>query len=363
MDRLTRPQLTALLDFVRGLYACLDRDAFVPHLLHAISRLIPADSTAYVEVNLGSGKLLETSRVEPAAIEFPGCQQIFEYHIREYPFFTYRQQTGDGRTIKLSDFLTQRQFHRLGLYNEFFRPLDTEYQMTASMAPQWPFVIDIALNRRRRDFSERDRLLLNLVRPHLVQAYQNAQAVTQMQQEATLLQQAVEVSGQGIVVLTRDGRVRLMTQQARAWLTEYFGNPSRQADHLPETLRAWITHQERQFGQADDTPLPRTPLAVERNGARLVVRATCARPNHCLLLLEERQTAVQPASFESFGLTRREAEVLHWVAQGKSNAAIGTILEISVETVRKHLQHIFDKLGVETRTAAAAAVLGPRAAG
>lgn len=75
-------------------------------------------------------------------------------------------------------------------------------------------------------------------------------------------------------------------------------------------------------------------------------------------LLEEQQAAVQPTSFALLGLTQREAEVLQWVAQGKTNIEIGIILGISAETVRKHLQHIFEKLGVETRTAAIAVAFG-----
>src|SRR5437764_8992447 len=56
-------------------------------------------------------------------------------------------------------------------------------------------------------------------------------------------------------------------------------------------------------------------------------------------------------------LTPREHEVLNWVAEGKANGDIGRILGCSEGTVKKHLQHIFPKLGVETRTAAAIACL------
>jgi DNA-binding NarL/FixJ family response regulator len=54
----------------------------------------------------------------------------------------------------------------------------------------------------------------------------------------------------------------------------------------------------------------------------------------------------------SLGLTARVAEVLLWVAQGKTNADIATILGISESTVKKHLLEVFAKLGVETRSAA-----------
>nr|WP_316643272.1 DNA-binding response regulator [uncultured Roseateles sp.] len=57
-------------------------------------------------------------------------------------------------------------------------------------------------------------------------------------------------------------------------------------------------------------------------------------------------------------LTLREAEVLYWVVKGKINRDIGAILGMSPQTVKKHLEHVFAKLGVETRTAAAAQALG-----
>jgi len=57
--------------------------------------------------------------------------------------------------------------------------------------------------------------------------------------------------------------------------------------------------------------------------------------------------------FQHYGLTSREIELLSWVAQGKSNREIGIILNISFHTVSKHLEHIYTKLGVNSRTGAA----------
>ena len=59
-------------------------------------------------------------------------------------------------------------------------------------------------------------------------------------------------------------------------------------------------------------------------------------------------------SLVPFGLSPREAQVLSWVAQGKTNKEIGMILELSPRTVQKHLEHIYQKICVESRTAAAA---------
>ncbi len=79
-----------------------------------------------------------------------------------------------------------------------------------------------------------------------------------------------------------------------------------------------------------------------------------------VLLLEEQRTARDPAALTSLGLTRRQAEVLAWVAQGKTDAEIGAILGLSRRTVAKHLELVYRTLGVETRTAAARRALDAR---
>jgi DNA-binding NarL/FixJ family response regulator len=70
-----------------------------------------------------------------------------------------------------------------------------------------------------------------------------------------------------------------------------------------------------------------------------------------------------PVDLEPLGLTPREAEVLFWVARGKTNDEIGTVLGIGLTTVKKHLESTFAKLGVENRTSAAAMALERMGAG
>ena len=71
----------------------------------------------------------------------------------------------------------------------------------------------------------------------------------------------------------------------------------------------------------------------------------------------EKPTLFDPQSLKSMGLTQRETEVLSWVAEGKSNIDVGLILGVHSVTVKKHLEYIFQKMGVETRTAAVAFAL------
>lgn len=65
----------------------------------------------------------------------------------------------------------------------------------------------------------------------------------------------------------------------------------------------------------------------------------------------------EPAQLKTLGLTPREAEVLFWVAQGKTNPEIALITGVQLTTIKKHLESTFMKLGVENRTAAAALAL------
>lgn len=72
-----------------------------------------------------------------------------------------------------------------------------------------------------------------------------------------------------------------------------------------------------------------------------------------ILLREESDAAQIEALITVFKLTMRESEVLYWATKGKASRDIGDILGTSPRTVNKHLEHVFVKLGVETRTAAA----------
>ena len=79
------------------------------------------------------------------------------------------------------------------------------------------------------------------------------------------------------------------------------------------------------------------------------------RPGSCLVLYEEDGPA--DAWPPPTGLTRREDEIVRWVVAGKTNPEIGCILGISGRTAQKHLENVFAKLGVPTRTALVAEIL------
>lgn len=99
-----------------------------------------------------------------------------------------------------------------------------------------------------------------------------------------------------------------------------------------------------------------SPLVIDQPPGRLVVR-TMHDGTFTALLLEELSSDLPVDRLAALGLTPREAEVLRWLAQGKSSPEIATILGISPRTVSKHLTRVYQQLGVENRHAAIATVL------
>ena len=110
---------------------------------------------------------------------------------------------------------------------------------------------------------------------------------------------------------------------------------------------------------------PALSLTVGRGARRLTFAlhameeegAAADQAEWLLVLREDSEAALMESLLRAFPLTAREAEVLYWVMRGKTNRDIGEILSLSPRTVHKHLEHVFEKLGVETRTAAAALAL------
>jgi DNA-binding CsgD family transcriptional regulator len=372
MERLAQRDLDALLLCLRELYGySSDIEAFTSRAISALPEVVRSDSISYNEVNTLSGTI--SAKTDPPTSEYPPeAGQVIQRHLHEHPLLKHYRKTRDGRALKVSDFLSQRRWHRLALYNEFYKQIrGVEHQMTIIFPAAKAYLIGFALDRSgREDFSERDRLLLDLLRPHLMQARQHAEAAARAQRQSEALRQGLEGSERGLIILSEDnvGRVVWATERAKRWIEEYF-EPPRRADQLPESLRGWIEHQRHSllWGVVVNglVPPPCEPLVVKRAGKRLVVRLVVAddseegEESSRLLVLEEQQQSapLSAGSLVSLGLTEKEAEILVHAAQGKTNKQIATSLYVSPLTVKKHLEHIYEKLGVENRTEALSRVL------
>jgi DNA-binding CsgD family transcriptional regulator len=143
-------------------------------------------------------------------------------------------------------------------------------------------------------------------------------------------------------VLDSQGRVAWRSPQALRWLEAAFA-----AEPAPQdAAAAWLNRTQRTGGQTLALPDGRQLLARHLGASSLA--------ESMLLLSRAAPEATAPRPLQQVALTPRETEVLSWISKGKTNRDIADILGMSPRTVNKHLEHIFEKLGVETRTAAAA---------
>jgi DNA-binding CsgD family transcriptional regulator len=344
MQKISQRDLMSTLEFLSTNYESRHLASYRSHVISALPKLIHADVTAYNEVD--SHQQLTDSLYEPRGSVSDDSIKVFNHYAHEHPVISHIARTRDARVLKISDFLSRARFHRLGLYNEFFRGLGLEYQIAATILSKRG-IIGIVLNRSRPDFNERERLMLSLLGPHLSQAYQNAAAMTVMAEELKATERALDELGNAVIFVAPGGRVTSMTASARKLLADYFDS-RRGGDGLPDMVREWSRRQRCALAQLQ---VP-APLVVNKAGKRLVAHMV-PEGQQTLLLLSEEATVVGAQALGAFGLTSREAEVLAWVARGRTNSEIGSILNISSRTIQKHLEHIFQKLGVESRTAAA----------
>jgi DNA-binding CsgD family transcriptional regulator len=176
----------------------------------------------------------------------------FDRHFHSHPLVRFHTTTHNGGAHRISDSIGATAFRATPLYADYYAKVGLDHALALPLHVDPRLLVSFVLNRGRRDFSERDRELLELVRPHLATLY-------------------------------------------------------RQSYTLEEAQRALA---------ASGDPAPASADTME-------------------------------------ALTPREREVLAWVAAGKSNAQIAAILGMRPRTVAKHLERVYEKLGVESRTAAA----------
>lgn len=234
----SRQELRDALALIDVAYSADGPEPFGERVADGLARLVPGEIVGYNERELVSHRVL-TARETPFVDPPPEVAEAVSTFCGEYPLSMLKRRS-ETRALKISDFTSSRELHRLDYYNHALRPLGIEHQMRFWLSAPPGVARYFYVSRRRADgdFTERDRNLLELLRPFL--------------------------------------------------------------DPLRERFDAH---------------------ARETNGS---------------------------------DLTDREAEILGWVAHGKTNEEIGALLIVSPHTVRKHLEHAFKKLRVHTRTAAVA---------
>ena len=286
-----------------------------------MGRLVEADSVFYQEHDcVPRPHLVEVQRTgdDPLYYIKESCVLYLDTPIRQ------RRGRGNFGALKISDFQTRRELHGTRFYDVVLRPYGFEHELEIDIPSPPLHWKTFFFDRAERAFSERDRLVLDLLQPHLARLWEAARTRRELAAALVGLDQAEAHESRGVILLGARGEVEYASEPARRLLREFAPD---------ESLVEWLESGSRQ------------PFVHHFGDRRLIVE----RVGDALLLEEPPP---------DLGLTAREREVLTWVARGKTNTEIAQLLWLAPSTVSKHLENVYAKLGVTTRTAAVARFLG-----
>jgi len=341
-NRLSDAEYAEVLSCIEDVHRSSSLEDFPQHVLGCLRKLVDCDLSGYNEVNTARKRIVVV--FDPPQSGLEPVLEKFGTYMHEHPVISYFDETGDGQALMISDFLTAREYHRRGLYHDFYRHINAEDQLSFAVRVESGFMIGIAFNRHERSFTEKDRLRLNLVRRHVIQAYMHAAELSGHKEHKRDLEAALHKSGVGVIALNKLGSVLHATPGIFDCLARYIPIPESETPRLPEALLHWALHPKNHDNGDSHV--------ITRDTSRLIVRRVPAE-DRLLLLLSEDTGIVENGELEQYRLTPREKEVLKWLAQGKSNSEIATILNLRLGTVKLHVERILVKMRVENRTSAA----------
>lgn len=333
-----------MLGFVSELKELDEPLPFPPRLLAELQKLIPSDRVGYSELDrLDQSPILQVWHEAGGKDEVTwGSGQWAEWWglwwrlVDTHPLCGYRTGSGDWTTArKVSDFATLHEFRRTPIYDVFYRgdsgdpwPVDHWLDVGLAAAPTRTRAF-IFVRHKRPDFDERDRLVADLLQPHLAARAEAAEAALRGAAALATVEEGASDEAARVVLCSRTGVIEFASPSSRALLERY---------------------RVIENGRVPAAVLRARQLRLAHADRRLHVRTARTGSLH-VLILDELDTRIEK-------LTARERQILEQVALGKENDAVALELGIAPTTVGKHLEHVYRKLAVPNRTAAAALLEG-----
>jgi DNA-binding CsgD family transcriptional regulator/PAS domain-containing protein len=324
--RVGRNDLAAVLGFLEDARSVSATVPFTRHLVDRLTDIVGCEYARYKEIDFA--RRVEIAHV-PSSAEIDafatGLVEMTEADWNAVPFDPcYRATFSEPSGIFIASDLASRSSDSPGAADGWqaeFDRWDLQDRMWIQIGgPSWA---GIAFDSSERAFGERDRELARILQPHLREIWRNASDRRRLRAALSALDHEQDT---GVVLLDAAGRIEYASGSAQRILSDHFDMP---AMALPDNIAGWRT-------DADEA------LVVATDDSTIVVEAS---GDGSALLLSERPPGVGM-------LTARERDVMRCVEEGLSNPEIARRLWIEPTTVRKHLEHVFHKLGVQSRTAA-----------
>jgi DNA-binding CsgD family transcriptional regulator len=335
MPWLADTDVEAALGLARSLVEARTKAELRGRALWALAELVPADVLTWDRVALATGAVRHEAI--PADAEPPGAFAAIVGDAAGHPLLAAHAAQRRS-ALRLSEAVEPHRLSHSKLYGDLLHRSGVEYGIAIGMRTGRGEAVVAGFGRTEREFSERDRDVLDIVRAGLEAALRAAEARGRLVRALA----AGPPPGTAVVLLDRYGEIELSSLDAERWLAEHFGA----AEHpgwLPGPVAWWLALP------------PRPPLVSERDGRRLTVRLVPGDPH--ALLLEEEVASFRMDALERLGLTPRETEVLRAAAAIEDEAEIACELFLSLHAVRERLERLEAKLGVRTAADAVARVL------
>jgi DNA-binding CsgD family transcriptional regulator len=167
--------LSPVLDLLAAAEAARDREALRRQAVDVLARLIPCDHVLWGELDVRRMAPVAAVTSDGAAVDMAA----FAPHAAEHPLIAHHLRTGDPGPLRLSDFVSARQLHSLGVYADFYRPLGIEHALCVALPSTGATGVGVAFHRSCRDFDDAECALLAQVRPALALAVRGVQGETE----------------------------------------------------------------------------------------------------------------------------------------------------------------------------------------
>lgn len=329
-----------VLAFLAGLYALTDEKEFPEWIVREVPRLVACHHCSWNDftVTVPRSTVVEFPKIGG----FEERMNFFSAHFLEHPGITHYLATGDLEPYVLSDHFKDSGFRGTALYNELYARMKFEDQMGVMLAPPAGRVSGFSVARDRCGFSERDREVVRMVRPHIANAQRNIDALARVRRQGD----EAGVVGGDVALLHVDARGRILrgVRRSRPILDRFFPDRIHKgAGGMPKDLAAWLRRGAR------------TQFRLQKGRHILLARFFPASEGIGLegrVLIESRSSDKAMMALQARGLTNREIQVLAHLEKGLSNDEIAVSMVISPLTVKKHLENLYSKLRVGNRTAA-----------
>jgi len=341
----------------------LDRNLLRSRILEALFNTLYIESSVFF---LPEEKPKSTGGIEINLDKKYVRQYKEHFHLYD-PIQLIRGPLRTRRVIQLEEIIDYHSFVSSKFYCEFLRPQNIHHKVYINLHTSGRFHGRIALYRplKANKFSEEEVKILRTISPYLAHALDHNDLYINFKLQNNILKFIERTSSTGLILLSDSMRLIYMNQKAKEFWRDLIGNPSIQDIyiHVPPILLqdCYTITEELKRCQAGFLVLPKHRVIQISNSEKVNVSSQVLEKGiiseNCrffMISIEEMNESrrIDKISLKTmYRLTNREIDIVFHIFQGLRNAEIAERLFVSEITVKKHIQNIFQKVGVETRTA------------